>query len=74
MGTSRPLTKLKETFTKETKKALELGEEFAVEFIEEGLYQSVFPHTMAEHSQLHVTAWEGWEYIAEVILANRLPR
>jgi len=46
---------------------LRAGQVFAVERIEPGVYQSVFPESMAECSSLHTTRADAWAYIVERI-------
>jgi hypothetical protein len=46
---------------------LENGQVFTVETVEPGLYQSVFPEHLADHSQLHSSVIDAWIYIATVI-------
>jgi hypothetical protein len=42
-------------------------EVFTVEEVEPGVFQSVFPKRLAEHSQLHTSELEAWQYIASVL-------
>ena len=55
---------------KAVKEALKQGEDFTVEQIEPGLYQSVFPTPLAHKSDTHIDPWDAWEYIAYVILGK----